>query len=68
VTVSGRTDLGPDATWRPGAPSASGLLSRLDGRLVEAGARFAYVRRVPPNSVTVFLDRLYPHSSHGSKV
>ena len=59
VTVSGATDLGPDSTWRPGAPPVSReLLGRLNERLTTAGARFAYVRRTPPRaSITVFLDR-----------
>ena len=59
VTVSGQTDLGPDSTWKAGDASASGLLGRLTDRLVTAGARYAYVRRIPPTgSVTVFLPRL----------
>lgn len=56
VTVSGRADLGPDCVWRPGGPGVSGVLGGLLERLVVAGARYAYVRRVPPNgSITVFL-------------
>ena len=59
VTVSGSVDLGPDSTWRPRGPRASGLLGRLVERLAVACARYAYVRRIPPSgSVTVFLSRL----------
>jgi hypothetical protein len=59
ATVRGCTDLGPDHVWLPGhPPPASLLLGRLAERLAEAGARFAYVRRMPPEgSVTVFLGR-----------
>jgi hypothetical protein len=60
VTVSGATELGSDSVWRPGAPpAATELLGRLDQRLSTAGARFAYVRKLPSSaSVTIFLDRL----------
>jgi len=61
VTVRGQADYGPDATW-PG-PSAAGstLLQRLEERLTTAGARYAYVRRLPPTgSLTVFLSRHHP--------
>jgi hypothetical protein len=59
VTVSGRTDLGPDSRWRPNGPPSTGLLGSLAERLVTAGVRFAYIRRIPPTgSITVFLDRL----------
>lgn len=59
VTVRGRTDLGPDQSWSPSRPLPPGLLlGRLGERLVEAGARYAYVRRTPgEGSVTVFLKR-----------
>ena len=58
VTVSGHTDLGPDSTWLPRSPRVSGLLARLVERLVVAGARYAYVRCMPPSgSITVFLSR-----------
>lgn len=58
VTVSGETNLGPDSAWRPGG-AASGLLGRIEERLVTAGVRYAYVRSAPPNgSVTVFLSRV----------
>lgn len=62
VTVRGRTDLGPDHSWRPGHPPRPNLLlGRLETRLADAGALFAYVRRMPPEgSVTVFLRRLSP--------
>ncbi len=59
VSVTGTTDFGPDQRWWPGADNTPGLLGRLNDRLVAAGARFAYVRRLPPaGSVTVFLRRL----------
>lgn len=59
VTVRGPCDLGPDDSWHPAAPCPRGLLSRLHGRLEAAGARFAYVRRMPPEgSITVFFFRL----------
>ena len=59
ITVRGPTDLGPDDTWHPLAPHRPGLLSRLHHRLEAAEARFAYVRRIPPDgSFTVFFSRL----------
>ena len=59
LTVSGVTDFGPDDTWHPSAPPQTGLLSRLAERLQTAGARFAYVRRIPPDgSFTVFFSRV----------
>jgi hypothetical protein len=61
VTVRGRADLGPDQVWLPGQPPQAEpalLLARLDRRLRDAGARYAYVRRTAPEgSVTVFLAR-----------
>ena len=57
ISVRGATDLGPDARWLPG-DSATGLLGRLGARLDAAGARWAYVRRLPgEGSITVLLDR-----------
>ena len=59
ITVAGATDLGPDGSWTPGRTSGVPLLTRLADRLAVAGARYAYVRRMPPTgSVTVFLARL----------
>jgi hypothetical protein len=59
VTVRGPCDLGPDDTWHPAVPSQHGLLARLHARLEAAGARFAYVRRTPPEgSITVFFRRV----------
>ncbi len=60
VTIRSRADLGPDARWGPGmAPADGGLLARLEPNLEGAGARFAYVRRLPPGgSMTVFFARL----------
>jgi len=61
ITVRGVTDLGPDDTWHPSVPHRPGLLFRLRDRLETAGARYAYVRRIPPEgSVTVFFSRLVP--------
>jgi hypothetical protein len=58
VTVKGRGDLGPDGTWRRGGATSSRLLARLVERLETAGAHYAYVRCVPPeSSITVFLAR-----------
>jgi len=58
VTVKGTTDLGPDDTWRADRQGSSGQLARLHERLVVAGARYAYVRRLPPaGSITAFLSR-----------
>src|SRR5512145_2670369 len=55
ITVRGPTDLGPDDTWYPLAPHRPGLLFRLHHRLEAAEARFAYIRRIPPDgSFTVF--------------
>jgi len=59
VTVSGRRDFGPDATW-PGR-GVSGLLRRLEDRLKIAGVRYAYIRSLAPGgSITVFLSRHIP--------
>lgn len=59
ITISGATDLGPDGSWNPGRSSSVALLNRLTDRLAVAGARYAYVRRMPPTgSITVFLARL----------
>jgi hypothetical protein len=61
ITVRGVTDLGPDDTWHPSALHRPGLLFRLHDRLEVAGAKFAYVRRIPPEgSLTVFFSRLAP--------
>ena len=57
ITVRGRTDLGPNDRWP--SPQRTGLLGRLHHQLEVAGARFAYVRRIPPEgSLTVFFSRL----------
>ena len=57
VTVRGKTDLGPDDSWLPGDVGRD-LLGRLRQRLADAGACYAYVRRIPPEgSITVFLRR-----------
>ena len=59
VTVSGQTDFGPDVTWHPSKRDLSGLLFDLQSRLVVTHARYAYIRRVPPEgSFTVFIPRL----------
>ena len=59
ITVSGPTSLGSDATWHPSATHCGELLSRLRHGLESAGARFAYVRRLPPGgSVTIFFAAL----------
>jgi hypothetical protein len=59
ITVSGPTDFGPDDRWYPGAVRRAGLLFRLHDRLTAAGAKFAYIRRIPPQgSFTVFFARL----------
>jgi len=61
ITVRGPTDLGPDERWHPSAPQRPGLLFRLHHRLEAAGARFAYIRRIPPEgSFTVFFSRWAP--------
>lgn len=58
LTILATADLGPDATWHPGAAEATGLLSRIRDWLGAAGVHFAYVRRIPPmGSITVFLRR-----------
>ena len=58
ITISGATDVGPDGSWNPGRSSSVALLNRLTDRLAVAGARYAYVRRMPPTgSITVFLAR-----------
>ena len=58
LTVRGRTDLGPDATWSPRRPPASGVLTRLHEQLLAAGVTYAYIRRLPGDgSMTVFLRR-----------
>ena len=57
VTLRGKTDLGPDASWFPGHVG-HGLLGRLSPRLTDSGACYAYVRQLPAEgSITVFLRR-----------
>jgi len=59
VTVRGASDFGPDDRWDPAAFARGGRLGGLHDRLVAAGARFAYVRRLPGDgSFTVFFARL----------
>ena len=59
VTVSGATDFGPDAVWPDRVNAGARLLVRLHERLETAGARYAYIRRLPASgSFTVFLRRL----------
>lgn len=59
VTVSGPTDVGADETWTPSTPRSNSTLGCLHPRLVEAGARYAYVRRTSPRgSLTILLPRL----------
>jgi len=59
VTIGGNADFGPDARWTPSGFAGSDLLERLHRRLSDAGAAFAYVRRIPPRgSITVFVPRL----------
>ncbi len=59
ITVSGLVDLGPDATWTDKVPAPAGRLADLQARLAAAGARYAYIRRMPPTgSITVYLSRL----------
>lgn len=61
ITVRGPTDFGPDDKWHRSVPPRLGLLCRLQHRLEAAGARFAYVRRIPPEgSFTVFFSRVAP--------
>lgn len=61
ITLRGPTDLGPDDRWHPSAPDRPGLLYRLRHRLQAAGARYAYVRRIPPEgSLTVYFSRVAP--------
>lgn len=58
ITVSGQTTFGPDERWHPSLARGTGVLARLHDRLETAGARFAYIRSVPPKgSFTVFFDR-----------
>jgi len=59
ITVRGPIDFGPDDTWHPTAPQRPGLLFDLQDRLENARARYAYIRRIPPDgSFTVFCSRL----------
>ena len=61
LTVSGDTDFGPDGVWPASPDRLTGLLERLADRLVVAGARFAYIRRLPAlGSLTVFFPRAGP--------
>jgi hypothetical protein len=61
LTVRGPINLGPDDTWRPSERHGPGLLGRLHPHLERAAARFAYVRRIPPEgSFTVFFSRRVP--------
>ena len=59
LTVSGHSDFGPDDTWFPGSAPGQSVLARLREPLETAGAKYAYVRRIPPRgSCTIFLARL----------
>jgi hypothetical protein len=61
LTVVGATDFGPDDSWHPASQPGKGLLQRLRERLGTAGARYAYIRRLPPQgSFTVFFARVLP--------
>jgi len=58
LTVNGRVDFGADDRWTPTDRPRGDLLNSLGDRLTAVGARFAYVRRIPPDgSITVFLRR-----------
>jgi hypothetical protein len=59
ITVRGRYSSEPDGVWLPGRDCASRLLRSLEDRLLNAGARYAYLRNLPPEgSFTVFLSAL----------
>lgn len=59
VTVSGNVDWEADAVWYPEGPSPQGKLGEIGDPLLDAGARYAYIRRMPPKgSITVFFSRL----------
>ena len=59
VTVSGNVDWEADAVWYPASPQPEGKLGEINARLLDAGARYAYIRRLTPKgSITVFLSRL----------
>jgi hypothetical protein len=56
LTVAARADIGPDDRWSANAPASSAVLIALRDRFEAAGARFAYVRFMPPaGSLTVFV-------------
>jgi hypothetical protein len=58
ITVLGRASGEPQGTWLPGPRSQAPLLNRLHERLETAGAAWAYVRSIPPeSSITVLLRR-----------
>ena len=58
VTVSGRVAWEAEATWQPTRPWQQPWLDDLSGRLAPAGARYAYIRKLPDRgSITVFLAR-----------
>lgn len=58
VTVRGRVAWDAEAVWEPGRPWAQPWLEDLTARLVPAGARYAYIRKLPEEgSITVFLAR-----------
>ena len=60
VTVHGDVDWESDLVWQPLEPRR-GPLGELNERLMNAGARYAYIRRRPrAGSITVFLPRLRP--------
>jgi hypothetical protein len=57
ISVKGEVKWDADATWRPAAPWRVPHLADLTSRLEPAGVRFAYIRKLPLGSITVFLPR-----------
>ena len=59
ITVKGRVAWEAEAAWHPDRPWRVPWLDDLTARLAPAGARYAYLRRLPDaGSITVLLPRL----------
>jgi hypothetical protein len=57
LTVKGAVAWEADRVWLPARPWLASDLADLTGRLAPANVRYAYIRKGPPGSITVFLKR-----------
>lgn len=57
LTRGAKLDWEADAVWRPDEAWNVPWLAGLTDRLKPAGARYAYIRKSPSGSITVFIPR-----------